>query len=187
MIWYIYPIICIFVCVNISLGISWEPMINMPFTHLSKCEWNFFVFSSCVPGQLLASSEVVTFVFRAPCLWGIPLLLYSAQPENLYSAAWESCSLFSLSLTRFPVTLTPLMASSRSHSFYCLYWTLLRRKGIWPNSPLGATSDLIRYPARRFAFWKTTDKGPWWNYRHSGQPVGEGKDSEFQWSPLIIL
>lgn len=96
-------------------------------------------------------------------------------------------ALYFLSLTRFPVILSPLMASSLSHSFYCLYWILLRRKGIGLNSPLGDTSDLIRYPARRFAFWKTTEKGPWWNYRHSGQPVQEGKDFEFQWSPLLIL
>lgn len=54
-----------------------------------------------------------------------------------------------------------------------------RRKESDPIQPLGDAGDLTRYPVRKSAFWKTTEKGQWWDYRHSGPPVrdvtGQGR------------
>lgn len=97
-------------------------MINMPFTHLSKCDWNVCIFILC-QGQLLASGEVGDVCFQGTESVVNSLLLCSAQPDNLYSAARGPARF--LSLIHFPRTLTFFMAS-----FHCLYWILSRRKEI---------------------------------------------------------
>lgn len=66
-------------------------MINMPFAHLSKCDWNVCIFI-LYQGQLPASSEVGDVCFQGTKSVVNALLLCSVQPDNLYSAARGSRS-----------------------------------------------------------------------------------------------
>lgn len=83
--------------------------------------------------------------------------------HSLKACTWQSCSLFSLSLIHSLLS-SPLHGSFHSIPSIAIIGPCQGRKESYPVHPLGDTSDSIRYPARRFAFGKTTG--------NSGQPVG---------------
>jgi len=70
----------------------------------------------------------------------------------------------SLSLSIHSLLSSPLHGSFHSIPSTGITGPCQRRKEFDPIHPLGDASNLIRYPARRFAFGKTTE--------NSGQPVG---------------
>lgn len=107
------------------------------------------------------------------------------MPHLLYSPRHAICTVLPGNPVPYflflpsPAILVLIMVSFHAHSFHCFYWTLTREEGILSNPSIGNNSDFIRYPAGKFASWKTTEKGQWYNYRHSEQCgrkiLGEGK------------